>query len=200
MRVYGVYLSLNCVLMFMVVMILPFLGLLFWLENKLSNDSSEANHLKEHEQINDERNNTLFCERDSANCSCPFCGRLSNTITTCSRCRTAIHCSKACDVKHLKLCHNIECVEIEGSEDQPESPSHGTHCLLMDKYSLNEAEERRYAGDFYHIEGGENSVDELCDETSLICRHGIVNGNEGCAVCGNPSSKVCSRCKAIKYW
>ena len=66
---------------------------------------------------------------------------------------------------------------------------------VQDKYSSDEVEERIYEGDVYYIEGGEKS-----EERSLMCGNGIVNGNEGCAVCGNPSSKVCSRCKAIKYW
>jgi len=67
----------------------------------------------------------------------------------------------------------------------------------QEKHSSNEVEERIYEEeDVYCIEGGENS-----DERSLMCgNNGIVNNNEGCAVCGNPSSKVCSRCKAIKYW
>jgi len=49
------------------------------------------------------------------------------------------------------------------------------------KYSFNDDgdEHKTYEGDVYYIEGGENS---------------------GCAVCGNPCSQKCSRCKAIKYW
>ncbi|BAT89735.1 hypothetical protein LR48_Vigan08g065100 [Vigna angularis] len=193
MNVYGLTLTQNCVLMIIVFVILPFLGLLFWLENKLSNNnSSEDNHLKEQVQISDERNNYIFCGQDSAHCACSFCGRLCSTVTTCSRCKTAIYCSKTCNFKHWRLVHRYECVEIEGSEDQQESPSH--ECLIMEKHSSNEVEERIYEGDVYYIDGGENS-----DERSLMCGNGIVNGNEGCAVCGNPSSKVCSRCKAIKY-
>ncbi|XP_027911131.1 uncharacterized protein LOC114169928 isoform X2 [Vigna unguiculata] len=194
MNVYGVTLTQNCVLMIIVLVILPFLGLLFWLENKLSNNnsSSEENDLKEHVQISDDRNNYIFSEHSA----CSFCGRLisNTTVSTCSRCKTAIYCSKTCNFKHWRLFHRYECVEIEGSEDQQESPSH--ECLIMEKHSSNEVEERIYEEEgVYCIEGGENS-----DERSLMCgNNGIVNNNEGCAVCGNPSSKVCSRCKAIKY-
>ncbi|XP_040866007.1 uncharacterized protein [Glycine max] len=194
MLAYGVHLNelnLKCVLMIILMMILPILGLFFWLENKLSHNSSEANHYskwKEHLQISDEIN-TLFCEQDenstSAHCACSFCGRLSNIVTRCSRCKAAIYCSNACHVKHWRICHKYECVEKEGSQDQQESPFHGTHCLIM------EPENRSYKGDVYYVEGGENSA-EVSDETALKC-------NDGCAVCGNPSSKVCSRCKAIKY-
>ncbi|KAL2327081.1 hypothetical protein Fmac_020508 [Flemingia macrophylla] len=95
----------------------------------------------------------------------------------------------------LDFCHNV-------FGNQEESPSHGVQCLLTepenDKYSVNEVEQKIYKGDVYYIEGGENSV-EFSDET-MMPRHSIVNGNNNdCAVCGNPSSKVCSRCKAIKY-
>ncbi|KAL9298175.1 hypothetical protein ACSQ67_024071 [Phaseolus vulgaris] len=198
MNVRGVHLSVDCVLMIIVLLIISLLGFLFWLENKLSNhSSSENNDFKEHMQINDdERSNYPFCEQDSAHYACSFCGRLSSTVTACSRCKTAIYCSNTCNFKHWGLGHKYECIEIEGSEDQQESPSHGSHCLLMflDNCVTNEVEERIYEGDVYYIEGGEKS-----DERSLMCGNGIVNGNEGCAVCGNPSSKVCSRCKAIKY-
>ncbi|KAG4947079.1 Nuclear-pore anchor [Glycine soja] len=205
MLAYGVHLNelnLKCVLMIILMMILPILGLFFWLENKLSHNSSEANHYskwKEHLQISDEIN-TLFCEQDenstSAHCACSFCGRLSNIVTRCSRCKAAIYCSNACHVKHWRICHKYECVEKEGSQDQQESPFHGTHCLIMEpengKFSFSEViEQRSYKGDVYYVEGGENSA-EVSDETALKC-------NDGCAVCGNPSSKVCSRCKAIKY-
>lgn len=64
---------------------------------------------------------------------------------------------------------------------------------MQGKFSVSEViEQRSYKGDVYYVEGGENSA-EVSDETALKC-------NDGCAVCGNPSSKVCSRCKAIKYW
>ncbi|TKY68549.1 Nuclear-pore anchor [Spatholobus suberectus] len=189
------------------MMILPLLGLFFWLENKVSN-SSEVNHYskwKELVQISDEIN-SLFYEQDeentSAHCACSFCGRLSGIVTRCSRCKTAIYCSNVCHVMHWRFWHKYECVEIEGSEDQQQSPSHGTHYLLVDpeneKHSFKEVEQRRYEGDVYYIEGGESSVVEFSNETAMP-QHGVVNGNHGCAVCGHPSSKVCSRCKAIKY-
>lgn len=65
------------------------------------------------------------------------------------------------------------------------------------KYSFNDDdddEHKTYEGDVYYIEGGENSVVESIKETAIGLQH------SGCAVCGNPCSQKCSRCKAIKYW
>ncbi|KAG4399453.1 hypothetical protein GLYMA_08G234400v4 [Glycine max] len=201
MPAYGVNMNemnLNCVLMIILMIILPILGLLLWLENKLSNNFCESNHYskwKELVQINDEINSLLFGQdgnTSSAHCACSFCGRLSDIVTRCSCCNTAIYCSNACHVMHWRFCHKYECVEIEMSEDLLESPSHRTHCLLM------EPENKIYEGDAYYIEGGEeqNSV-ELSDETAMP-RHGNINGINGCVVCGNPSCKACSRCIVIK--
>lgn len=58
------------------------------------------------------------------------------------------------------------------------------------KYSFNDDddddEHKPYEGDVYYIES--------IKETAIGLQHG------GCAVCGNPCSQKCSRCKAIKYW
>ncbi|KAG4399454.1 hypothetical protein GLYMA_08G234500v4 [Glycine max] len=188
-------LNLKCVLMIILMMILPILGLLFSLENKLSLNSK----WNEDVQISDEINSLFYEQEENITstahcaCACCFCGRLSIIVTRCSLCKAAIYCSNACRVKHWTISHKYECVEIEGSENQHESPSNGTHFLLTepenDKYSFCEVEPRKYEGHVYYIEGGENIV-EISDETAL---------KDGCAVCGNPSSKVCSRCKAIKY-
>nr|KYP69020.1 E3 ubiquitin-protein ligase RGLG1 [Cajanus cajan] len=206
MLAYGAHLDLNCVVMIILTMILPFLGLLFWLENKVTN-SSEVNPCskwKELLQISDEIN-SVFYQHDEDNtslhCACSFCGRLSNVYSRCSRCKTAMYCSNACHVMHRRICHKYECVDV--LENQEETPSHGTQFLLKDpkndKYSFNEVEQKIYKGDVYNIEGGENSFDhEFSDETAMP-RHRTVNCNNGCAVCGNPTSKLCSRCKTIKY-
>lgn len=76
------------------------------------------------------------------------------------------------------------------------------------KFSFdNEVEQKVYKGDVYYIEGGEEqkSVEYLysSNETAMRPWHGIFSGDtssDRCAVCGNPCSKRCSRCKAIKYW
>ncbi|KAH1238288.1 Major allergen Pru av 1 [Glycine max] len=90
MPAYGVNMNemnLNCVLMIILMIILPILGLLLWLENKLSNNFCESNHYskwKELVQINDEINSLLFGQdgnTSSAHCACSFCGRLSDIVT-----------------------------------------------------------------------------------------------------------------------
>lgn len=100
MPAYGVNMNemnLNCVLMIILMIILPILGLLLWLENKLSNNFCESNHYskwKELVQINDEINSLLFGQdgnTSSAHCACSFCGRLSDIVTRCSCCNTAIY-------------------------------------------------------------------------------------------------------------
>lgn len=52
--------------------------------------------------------------------------------------------------------------------------------------------------DVYHFEGGEDQ-EQNSKETSNI-EHEDFSGYDCCAVCGNPSSKKCSRCKVVKYW
>jgi hypothetical protein len=71
-------------------------------------------------------------------------------------------------------------------------------------YSFNDDDKQNtYEGDVYYIEGGEDSDESIKETTRGLIQHdGIVSNynDNNCAVCGNPCSKKCSRCKAIKYW
>ncbi|WJX87487.1 Leucine-, glutamate- and lysine-rich protein 1 [Trifolium repens] len=203
---------------FILVIILLLLGFLAWLENKVKNSNNKREEVV---QVSDEINQ-LFEQHHEDNiisnglseyCVCSFCSKLSNIITRCSRCKNYTYCSKACHVRHWRYCeHRDECAEVMSTEDHEESSFHGAQCFLLEprnettNYSFNDDDDMQntYEGDVYYIEGGEDS-DELIKETTrrLIQHDGIVsnyNDNNNCAVCGNPCSKKCSRCKAIKYW
>ncbi|KAK7317455.1 hypothetical protein RJT34_01708 [Clitoria ternatea] len=203
------------------MMILPFLGLIFWLESKVSrsNGVNDSSIEKELVQNNDEMNNLIFQQDEdntisgvlSAHCACSFCGRLSNIVARCSRCKNASYCSNVCDGMHWRCWHQYQCVETEDAEDHEGSPSHGTGCLFMDqgnetsKYPSNDVDHEQKINEehVYYIEGGEelhNNVEYFNDERAILPRHSSVSSNDGCAVCGSPSSKICSRCRAIKYW
>ncbi|KAJ1442438.1 Zinc finger, MYND-type [Sesbania bispinosa] len=194
-------LDLNSFLKFIILMLIPFLWFLScWLENKVSSNSNDHNNREEichgiNPFFEQDQENTISEGVNSSYCACSYCGKLSHIITRCLRCKNASYCSKVCQGMHWRYGHNYECDdEIEAAEG---SPSHGTQYLLMEpanetsKYSFNEVEKTRYEGDVYYIEGGEEQNN---DETA---RPRI--GYDGCAVCGNPCSKKCSRCKAIKY-
>lgn len=187
----------DCSLKFLLVMIILFLGFIAWLENKVAN-SNEANKQRDEEvEVSDEI--LLFEQDDEENklneyCVCSFCGKFRNIIKRCSRCKNAIYCSKACHIMHWRFWHKDECVEILSAEEHEESSFHGTQCFLLEhgnensKYSFNDDdddEHKPYEGDVYYIES--------IKETAIGLQHG------GCAVCGNPCSQKCSRCKAIKY-
>ncbi|XP_073219451.1 uncharacterized protein [Cicer arietinum] len=213
----GAIMDLNCFLKFMIlVMIILFVGFLAWIQNKVANSNEVNNNTQRDEfmQVSDEIN--LFFEQDhddntisnglSEYCACSFCGKLSKIITTCTRCKNAIYCSKECHVMHGRFWHRDECVdEIVSTEDNEESSSHGAQCFLLEpgneilNYPFNDDDDEKiYEENVYYIEGGENNV-ESSKETSMRLHHGIVSNYDSCAVCGNPCSKKCSRCKAIKY-
>lgn len=68
---------------------------------------------------------------------------------------------------------------------------------------MQETSKYSWKEDVHHIEGGEdqeqNSIVDISNETSKI-QYEIFSGHDCCAVCGKPSSKKCSKCKAVKYW
>ncbi|WJX93231.1 Leucine-, glutamate- and lysine-rich protein 1 [Trifolium repens] len=212
-----IIMDLNCFLKFefILVIIILLLGFLAWLENKVKNSNNKREEVV---QVSDEINQLFEQDHEdniisnglSEYCVCSFCSKLSNIITRCSRCKNYTYCSKVCHVMHWRYCeHRDECDEVMSTEDHEESSFHGAQCFLLEprnetsNYSFNDDDKQNtYEGDIYYIEGGEDS-DESIKETTrgLIQYDGIVSNynDNNCAVCGNPCSKKCSRCKAIKY-
>ncbi|CAJ2657077.1 unnamed protein product [Trifolium pratense] len=203
----------NCFLKLILVLIILLLGFLAWFENKRTNSNNKREEIV---QVSDEIN--LLFEQDhedniisiglSEYCVCSFCGKLSNIITRCSRCKNYTYCSKECHVMHWTCWHRDECFEVMSTEDHQESSFHGSQCFHLEprnetsNYSFNDDDEQKpYEGDVYYIEGGEDSDESNKEITRGLIQHdGIFSNNsDSCAVCGNPCSKKCSRCKAIKY-
>lgn len=98
--------DLNCFLKFILMMIIPFLVLLSWLENKVPNSNEVSNCPKGEEELQvqskDEEVNLFFEQDDHEEntipglvsreyCACSFCGKLSDIITRCSGCKNALY-------------------------------------------------------------------------------------------------------------
>lgn len=95
MLVNWVTMDLNCILKFILVSIVPFLGLLAWLENIVTNfkEVNVNNYSKGEElvQIFEENDENTISGVNREYCSCSFCGKVSDIITRCSTCKNALY-------------------------------------------------------------------------------------------------------------
>ncbi|KAK7256992.1 hypothetical protein RIF29_30646 [Crotalaria pallida] len=187
-----------------IILIVPFLGLLVWAGNKVTNSNEETHYFTGEEMVQTCNETYQLFEQDHeedtlhglvrTHCACSFCGKLSHITSVCSSCNTAFYCSEVCKDTHWRFFHKYECVdEIESAKEQQEgSPSRGTHCLLKEP----EIESSKYSL-FNEV------VEQKTDEGEVYCieeRIEQMRYYDACAACGNASTKKCSRCKAIKYW
>ncbi|XP_054815966.1 nuclear-pore anchor-like isoform X1 [Prosopis cineraria] len=149
----------------MMIMVILFLGWLFLADKREPYyQYSKAEDGKDRKVQDEDEDGKFGSAREDLD-ACSYCGKLC-TITrrTCSRCKTTLYCSWACQVTHWRFWHEYECNEME-TEPQYERPVHGASQLLIKQlengssYSSDEDDEQiTDAREAQHVEANEEQL------------------------------------------
>ena len=92
----------------------------------------------------------LACKHDASRCS--HCGKLDSNLKRCSRCKTAVYCSRDCHALDWKSKHKAECREIVRlKEIVPEEEVNEGCPGKEDKNELRKTDDQRNSSEGHRI-------------------------------------------------